>query len=258
MIVQGLFVSTNVRGHRRIRGGIHSRPCLAYSRRAFTLIELLVVIAIIALLLAIAVPSLKKAKESARKMICLSNGRQMGIALSAYLMEQKDRLPPSSCHITRPEQYWLNILTAYTSETLLTRCPSDRSKQFIDWTVPLEDQPKDARWSSFALNALLDPLCPQTKGYYHVASRIRRPGYCIYISESPDSWTRYDHIHPENWGSMEEAKAQIAWDRHRACSSYVFVDGHAAMLAVEQTWGWPGGMCLWFPQYAPGWPPLDD
>ncbi len=57
------------------------------SKRAFTLIELLVVIAIIGLLLSIILPSLRKATEYARKVICKSNQRQIGVAMSTYESE---------------------------------------------------------------------------------------------------------------------------------------------------------------------------
>ena len=69
------------------------------SQKGFTLIELLVVIAIIALLLSIIVPSVKKAKEHAKKLICGTNLHQIQIACVAYANDNKDFLP------TRGKEY---------------------------------------------------------------------------------------------------------------------------------------------------------
>lgn len=61
--------------------------------RAFTLIELLVVVAVVALLIALVLPSLSRARETARAVKCLSNQRQIVFACRAYADENKGRGP---------------------------------------------------------------------------------------------------------------------------------------------------------------------
>jgi prepilin-type N-terminal cleavage/methylation domain-containing protein len=65
------------------------------SKKAFTLIELLVVIAIIALLLSIVMPALRKVRDQAKLTICASNQRQLVFGLTAYALDNDDKLPPS-------------------------------------------------------------------------------------------------------------------------------------------------------------------
>ncbi len=225
---------------------------------AFTLIELLVVIAIIGLLMGILLPALNKAHQQAKKIACLSNMRQMGIGLQAYLIDSEYHLPPSSCHIDDPNDYWLRILTNYTRENLLLRCPSDRAKDFVDWDKPLSEQ-GDKRFSSFAVNALLDPIHFRygvNTNKYNNVNNIKHPMYCIWISEAPDTenFNLADHIHPEQWeGSVDYAKQSIAWDRHGGTSNYLFADGHSNNHKFEETYTWPN-TCYWYPESAPKWP----
>src|SRR4051812_39502180 len=60
---------------------------------AFTLVELLVIISIIGILAALLLPVLGKARESGRATACLSNLRQLGLALQLYVQDHNNRLP---------------------------------------------------------------------------------------------------------------------------------------------------------------------
>jgi prepilin-type N-terminal cleavage/methylation domain-containing protein len=77
------------------------------NRTAFTLIELLVVISIIALLMAILMPTLSRAKELAAEVVCMSNLKQWGVGYSMYTSDHNGQFP-SQGFIT-DKTYWVNL-----------------------------------------------------------------------------------------------------------------------------------------------------
>ena len=75
---------------------------LMRARKAFTLIELLVVIAIISALASLLLPALAKSKEKARSARCLSNLRELAMAVSFYADDNSDALPWQIRHWVTP------------------------------------------------------------------------------------------------------------------------------------------------------------
>lgn len=82
-------------------------------KKGFTLIELLVVIAIIAILAAILFPVFAQAKEAAKKTVCVSNQKQIGLGIMMYLTDNDDVYPQSQYGIGDTQVSWSAVVYPY-------------------------------------------------------------------------------------------------------------------------------------------------
>jgi prepilin-type N-terminal cleavage/methylation domain-containing protein/prepilin-type processing-associated H-X9-DG protein len=184
-------------------------------KRAFTLVELLVVIAVIAILAAMLLPAIAKAKDQAWSTKCLSNYKQIGIACVMYSNDNADSLAMSS----HQHASWLGTLQPYLGGTNLWRCPRD---------------PNKTRNYSSALNDfLLPPEFPGLKNYTTVAS-VPAPPETFTMGECATNNVGADHFHfapPDGSFLPDFFKAQVDVTRHGSTANYLFVDGHVERMS---------------------------
>ena len=238
----------------------------------FTLIELLVVIAIIAILAAILFPVFAQARERARQTACLSNCRQMGLALDLYKQDYDGTWPiwwngpPNKAGDYRFGRYWSGAILPYTKNYGIRKCPSD----------PLQapsnpDQNINGAVLSYASNrnVMFDERKPELPGNLSAGpphmkpaaseAEIQTPARVVAVHE----WTPGDYEgltdvmtqtqakwggHPTGWCNPANAK-DCGDTRHFGGSNYIFFDGHAHWLKPDQVEPCP-------PQSGTSWAPL--
>ncbi|MDX1932950.1 MAG: DUF1559 domain-containing protein [Capsulimonadales bacterium] len=129
------------------------RNALLPVRRAFTLIELLVVIAIIAILAAILFPVFAQAREKARATACISNLKQIGLALAMYKQDYDERNvhqwpfgqnpnPPADLpNVWDWDHSFYEVLWPYFKNRDITKCPSAGTAPYVSIPDPLRGTP---------------------------------------------------------------------------------------------------------------------
>ena len=212
---------------------------------AFTLIELLVVIAIIALLAALLLPALGRAKALARQTQCTGQLRQISLATRLYAEENRDLFPRSEhSAFTYRQRTWgfallpqLGYRGVTSSSPVWTslfnhlyRCPAD--PRISKWSYGLNVYFELGEWDDYRGS-------PAT---WRKLASIRNPTETVMFGEMAGS---ADHIMAHFWD--QGGAPEVATNRHGPTSQYLYVDGHAEPRRFEETYTRPPGPDQWNP-----------
>ncbi|GAB4462668.1 MAG: hypothetical protein OHK0029_29920 [Armatimonadaceae bacterium] len=154
-----------------------NRP-LSTKRNAFTLIELLVVIAIIAILAAILFPVFAQAREKARQASCLSNMKQMALAVLMYAQDYDEANPMASGYAGQSNWWdasWVTMTQPYIKNIGIFRCPSDSAALTTGWV---------REGISYSINAYVDGFWEGKYGATTPGGDWINQGWCPIVNQA--------------------------------------------------------------------------
>ena len=205
---------------------------LARTELAFTLIELLVVIAIIAILAAMLLPALGRAKEAGKKTSCLNTLRQMGIASQLYLGDYKAQYPPRSSTDRWPDLFYDD----YGKNVQMLLCPDDFNPVPESMGTSSSNNVADAAPRSYLINGWNDYFGGYNQGDSMKESSIVYSSDTIVLGEKrADHGDFYMDILEANGNDFSGVLEQSRHDSRGAetgtgGSNFSFADGSARFI----------------------------
>ncbi len=217
----------------------------------FTLVELLVVVGIVAMLMAILLPALRAARESAKTVICLSNLRQMVVAAHCYAGANRGSYP-MAYYVTTTPSYTLHSWDFTVRRDFGTSPPTTTVAAGLLWEGPMSGKVQQCPSFDGASNSPGDPYTGYNYNTSYIGhgsgesisrparlTDVRRPYRCALFGDGEwaNGANKYMRAPFPNPGdeSFTARSAGTQGFRHGGKTNVAFCDGHAETLSRRYT-----------------------
>jgi len=216
------------RGFKTFPGRGLSRP-FPWVAKIFTLVELLVVVSVIAILASLLLPALKLCKEKSKEILCVSNLRQIGCALTLYAQDNNGWIP---CAKDANNKYWHQYLSEAnyvpvpsSNKSSVLACPSFYPNGLYVGVLSTYGMRCPFNNTIWGLNIFTTPVTSDYTGGWNSDWKTSASN-CIIVADTAETFSGV--VWAQNYGFQTHTATSVPkiHTRHSGKANSLFADGH--------------------------------